>query len=363
MTNPTHPLVTIAICTFNGERGIGACLESLNRQDYPRDRFSVIVVDDGCTDNTVAVAKKFGARVISHVRNLGVQHARNTALRAATGSILVYLDDDCVTGEQWLKELVAPFTDKRVVAVGGRVIAHKRDRLAERFMEATGYGNPELLVHVPGNVHNPLRRFGMYLANMYRPSTLVSKPTEAQAVYTANGAYRLTALRAIGGFDSSLRSNEDSDVATRLRLVGGKLVYAPGAVVSHRHHQRIWHVIRQTFYRAGDTYMYYKKSELMPPIFPFPFIYGTAVIGCSMLSLPVGLLALLTGPVLLYNSWIVHAIWARDFEHLVYAYVQCAREIASLLGFVRGALAVGQRRSIVGSYATRNAVPRVAPKH
>lgn len=362
MTNPTHPLVTIAICTFNGERGIGACLQSLNQQDYPRDRFSVIVVDDGCTDNTVAIAKKFGARVISHVRNLGVQHARNTALRAATGSILVYLDDDCVASEQWLKELVAPFADKSVVAVGGRVVAHKRERLAERFMEATGYGNPEPIVHVPGNARNPLRRFGVYLANMYRPSTRITKPIEAQAIYTANGAYRLASLHAIGGFDSTLHSNEDSDVAARLRVAGGRLMYAPGAVVSHRHHKRIWHVIRQTFYRSGDTYIYYKKSDLMPPLFPFPFIYAAAVIAGSAVSLPAGLIVLLAGPVVLYNAWICHAIRARDFEYLAYAYVQCAREIAALIGFMRGALSVGQRRSVVGSYATRNAVPLAGPK-
>jgi GT2 family glycosyltransferase len=284
-------------------------------------------------------------------------------LRAATGSILVYLDDDCVTGEQWLKELVAPFADKRVVAVGGRVIAHKRDRLAERFMEATGYGNPEPLVHVPGNTRNPLRRFGVYLANMYRPSTRITKPAEAQAIYTANGAYRLASLHAIGGFDSSLHSNEDSDVAARLRLVGGTLMYAPGAVVSHRHHQRIWHVIRQTFYRSGDTYIYYKKSDLMPPLFPFPFVYGAAVIVSGAVSLPIGLLVLLAGPIALYNAWVFHAIRARKFEYLTYAYVQCAREMAALIGFMRGALSVGQRRSIVGSYATRNAVPSVAPKH
>src|ERR1044072_4254991 len=122
MPKSTYPVVTIAICTFNGERGIDACLASLQAQDYPSEKISLVVVDDGCTDNTVAIAKKYGAHVISHVRNLGVQHARNTALRASKGDILVYLDDDCVTSKQWLKALVAPFADKKVVALGGRVI-------------------------------------------------------------------------------------------------------------------------------------------------------------------------------------------------------------------------------------------------
>lgn len=267
-----------------------------------------------------------------------------------------------VTSKQWLKELVAPFADKQVVAVGGRVVAHKRDRLAERFMEATGYGNPEPMVHVPGDVRNPIRRFGVYLANMYRPLTLVAKPIEAQAVYTANVAYRLSALHAIGGFDSTLRSNEDSDVATRLRLSGGKLMYAPAAVVSHRHHQKVWHVIRQTFYRSGDTYVYYKKGNLLPPLFPYPFIYLFMVVFSSIEWLWGGLMMLLFGPVLLYNAWVFHAMLVRKPEYVSYAYIQFAREVATLLGFVRGALAVGQRHSIIGSYATRNAAPSAEAK-
>lgn len=352
--NKQYPKVSVIICTFNGERGIEACLKGLLNQAYPADKMSIIVVDDGCTDNTPAIAQKYGVKVISHGRNLGVQYARNTGLKAAKGDIIVYLDDDCLVSEQWLKELVAPFADPKVVGVGGRVIAYETKRLSERFMEATGYGNPEPLVVIPGNMRNPIRRVRAYLYNMYRPITVATSPVEAQAVYTANVAYRGSAMRTLGGFDSSLRSNEDSDIATRLKANGDKLMFAPAAVVRHRHHRRVWHVLRQTYYRAGDTYLYYKKNKLLPPLFPFPFLY---VLLGGLLAFPAPFVALLwvvTGPAVLYNSWILHAFRARKAEYVVYAYIQLLRETAALLGFLRGALALGHSRSVVGSYAIRN---------
>lgn len=356
MPRLSYPTVSVVVCTFNGARGIGECLDSLAAQDYPADEFSIIVVDDGCTDNTAAIVKKYDAQVITHKRNLGVQYARNTGLKAAMGEIIAYLDDDCVVAKDWLRQLVAPFADRNVVAVGGRVVAYKTDHLAERYMEASGYGNPEPLLPGSGINKHLYQRLYAYLRHMYRPITVATQPVAVQAVYTANVAYRASALRGIGGFDSSLRSNEDSDVATRLRAAEGTLMFAPAAAARHRHHQRVWHIVRQTFYRSGDTYDYYRKNHLLPPLFPFPLMYVALTFGLALMWPLAGFACMVVGPVLLYNSWILHAVQTRNIEYVAYAYVQLAREMAALLGFLRAALKFGSHRSVAGAYATRKAV-------
>jgi len=354
------PKISVVVCSYNGERGIASCIEGLLAQSYPADRMEIILVDDGSTDNMRKVAQQYNrVKIVTHTQNRGVQHARNSGFRAAVGSdIIAYLDDDCAVSNDWLENLVAPFADSKVVGVGGRVVAFTKSRLSERFMEASGYGNPEPLATEWGGQKNILRRFWVYFATMYRSAIMPTKPIQAQAVYTANVAYRYAALAAIGGFDTSLRSNEDSDVASRLRAFGGKLMFAPAAVARHRHHQRVWHVVRQDYYRAADTLQYYRKCGMLPPIFPLPILYGLMAGWLCIVHPWAALVFLCVGPPLLYSSWLFHAFELRNVEYVLYAYIQLAREIAILLGFVRGILVATARRSVKGAYALRSAAGR-----
>lgn len=87
-------LVSILIPAFNAQRWLGGAIGSALAQSWPRKE--VIVVDDGSTDDTLAVAQDFasrGVQVISQV-NQGAAAARNTALRAAQGTYIQYLDAD-----------------------------------------------------------------------------------------------------------------------------------------------------------------------------------------------------------------------------------------------------------------------------
>jgi glycosyltransferase involved in cell wall biosynthesis len=87
-------LVSILIPAYNAERWIGATIESALAQTWPAKE--VIVVDDGSTDRTLAIARTFGdrgVRVVPQV-NRGAAAARNSALRAARGSYIQFLDAD-----------------------------------------------------------------------------------------------------------------------------------------------------------------------------------------------------------------------------------------------------------------------------
>ncbi len=89
------PYFSIVTPAFNREREIRRAVESCLSQDFTD--FELIVVDDGSTDRTAAVVESYSdarVRLIRHGRNRGVCPARNTAIRAATGGWILYLDSD-----------------------------------------------------------------------------------------------------------------------------------------------------------------------------------------------------------------------------------------------------------------------------
>jgi len=131
--NLPWPRVSVVVCSYNGARTIGDCLEGLLHLEYPD--FEVIVIDDGSTDSTAAIAAEYGVRLIS-TENRGLSHARNLGMEAATGEIVAYLDDDACPDPQWLTYLAATFLSTTHAGVGGPNIAPIRTNLSkEEFIQ------------------------------------------------------------------------------------------------------------------------------------------------------------------------------------------------------------------------------------
>ena len=92
------PRVSVAIPTFGKADLLAATLAALGRQTYARELVEVVVVDDCSPDRTgevlASLAPVFALRSLRHETNRGRAAARNTAVRAATGDLVVFLDDD-----------------------------------------------------------------------------------------------------------------------------------------------------------------------------------------------------------------------------------------------------------------------------
>src|SRR6476659_10098707 len=103
-------VVSIIIPALNEERVIASCLEALACQTFSFDSFEVILVDNGCTDRTIPIARQFEQHLclsILEKKNASISALRNAAAEVATGEILAFLDADCIPPADWLERGVA----------------------------------------------------------------------------------------------------------------------------------------------------------------------------------------------------------------------------------------------------------------
>ncbi|MCI0520173.1 MAG: glycosyltransferase [Chloroflexi bacterium] len=120
----TLPFVSVVIVTYNGAHYLPACLDALNAQTYPQERFEVIVADNGSSDGTADLLRQRypWARCLSLGANLGFCRGNNAAIAQARGEYVVLLNNDTEPSPQWLQALVAAAeADPAVGLVSGRL--------------------------------------------------------------------------------------------------------------------------------------------------------------------------------------------------------------------------------------------------
>ena len=219
------PRVSVVVCVYNGEATLAECLLGVQQLDYPD--YEVIVVDDGSTDNTAAIAAECGCRVI-RTENRGLSNARNSGMDAATGEIIAYIDSDAQPDSGWLTYLAHTFMTTSHVAVGGPNIAPPGDGFV-----------PDCVARSPGN-----------------PVHVLLSDRVAEHIPGCNLAVRKAALQAIGGFDGQFRiAADDVDACWRLQDAGGTLGFNPAAMV--------WHHCRQTVRGYWRQQKNYGRAEAM----------------------------------------------------------------------------------------------------
>jgi len=181
-------------------------LQSLLCQTMPRERFEVIVVENGSAQLSDIGAMSPDLVLYVHRTAANMAAARNAGLSVASGKYVVFTDADCVADPAWLEELVKALEEGRHAAVGGRI---------EKF-EPTTWTQRHGMTIVGGQ-----------LTLNYLPATGMPY------VVGANAGFVAAAVRDVGGFDERFLSGNDVDLCYRLGLKGLRVGLAPGAVVYH----------------------------------------------------------------------------------------------------------------------------------
>ena len=218
----TAPDLTVVICTHNRAAYLPACLDSLLRQDLPRDRFEIIVVDNASTDNTAAVCGAYENRGVRRIFDAvpGLSHARNTGWRAGGGELIAFLDDDAIACEGWLSAAWTAYRSLQPAPAGlGGPVRLQRNSPEPAWMNAP--------------LRQPLGELDWGLA----PRKLL--PTEW--IIGANCFYSRKCLEQFGGFDerlgrkgACLLSGEETMLHKQIEQAGGYIYYVPAAAVRHR---------------------------------------------------------------------------------------------------------------------------------
>ena len=109
-----NPIISVIIPTYNEEKDIADCLKSLGKQSFKKTE--IIVVDDGSTDHTKEVIKKFNKVKLINGEHLGPGYSRNIGAKIAKGRILVFIDSDMEFDKDYIKNLARPILlDKNVI--------------------------------------------------------------------------------------------------------------------------------------------------------------------------------------------------------------------------------------------------------
>lgn len=180
-------MISVIVPAHNEEKLIEACLKSVRQQKF-KD-YELIVVDNNSTDGTAKIAKRHADKVLAEKRQ-GIAFARNTGAKKSKGSILAFLDSDCICSPNWLKA-VASSINKNTVAATGPVWPMG----AEPF--ETAYYTL---------VWNCLSRFLICIGT--------------PALTGQNCAYRRKDFEEVGGFKTDMVPAEDIALSSRLRREG-----------------------------------------------------------------------------------------------------------------------------------------------
>ena len=129
------PKVSILIPAYNEERTLYKTVSSLLRLDYPKDKLEIIVIDDGSTDNTFMIAKKFVSQGVKAYtkKNEGKGKTLNFGLKRATGTLIGCLDADSFVSRDSLKKIIAYFDDSKVMAVTPSLKVYKPKNILQRI--------------------------------------------------------------------------------------------------------------------------------------------------------------------------------------------------------------------------------------
>jgi GT2 family glycosyltransferase len=251
------PMMSVIICSYNGASTVESCLRSMERIRYPE--YEVVFVDDGSTDNTQEILKKFPWVRNIRQKNMGLSYARNVGMNAARGEIIVYTDSDCEADEDWLYYMALAMVRGPHAGMGG-----------PNLIPDEGSWVADCVGLSPGG-----------------PTHVMIDDRTAEHVPGCNMAYYTRVAKEINGFDSQFRAaGDDVDFIWRLQHAGYTIGFAPAAQVWHYRRNTVKAYLKQQRgYGTAEALLKYKHPDHFNTLGASHWrgkIYGTDRIGVRM---------------------------------------------------------------------------------
>jgi glycosyltransferase involved in cell wall biosynthesis len=339
-SDPRRGRVTVIVTVLKDPR-VAQTLESLLQQTRLPDE--VLVDDGGLGDVVRTITERFHARdprVVYLLAPGNIPESRNTAIAAATGEFVAFLDADEVAPSGWLEALLRPFDDPNVGFTGGPTPGR------------------------PGTVRTiGARYYDGYLQRFYETVARL----RPHALPMGNSAWRKAAFDRVGPLDTTLyrrAASEDQDVADRVLRAGYRGIYVRDAWVQHDFSDlTVLRLLRkQRIYAEGGYVVWRRRGTTYEAtggrVLPYVALPAAIVVGLVLLIAPVtrlagGILAIagVAGLGLLAVLLTLSGLKEEaQYPGLKFRALEIPRRWATLYGAFRGFLAYGWsgRRSTVG---------------
>jgi glycosyltransferase involved in cell wall biosynthesis len=207
---------------YNAERTLGECLERVFQSSW-RD-FEVVLVDDGSTDTTRAIAAGFPVRIVPTAGRVGPAAARNLGARAADSDLLFFIDSDVMVRPDTIGRLMARFDESEDVdgLIGVQAADMRHRNLASQYK------------------------------NIWMRWTYLRCTGDVPLFYTTAAAIRRKAFLRAGGFDHGYATPnvEDTAFGQKLKRLGVRVQVQPDLEVEHVKHYSLGAMLRTDFMRA-----------------------------------------------------------------------------------------------------------------
>jgi glycosyltransferase involved in cell wall biosynthesis len=239
------PLCTVIVPTYNRKRLLELTLESLDKQNLPRDRFEVLVVDDGSSDGTADLVRGFEKRLdlryffqpdegyrAAQARNVGISHAR--------GEICVFVDSGVLLHSETLSAHVASHeAAAQPLALNGYVFCFNLDNedaaLIRKFVDVDDIDTTIASMTQTGAWPDLREDFYSRYTDDFGHA-----PAPWLMRWDCNSSARTEQLRMVGGYDEAFRrwGGEDIDLAYRLHRAGARFAVNRAASSIHYPHDK-----------------------------------------------------------------------------------------------------------------------------
>jgi len=230
--------VSVVVPCFNSESYIAECLEALCNQDHPRERYEIILVDNGSDDRSLEIARKFPRVQCLSEPKRGSYSARNRGVAAARGEVIAFTDSDCAPAPDWVRNMWTGLSPGRPGILLGQV----------RFRNAS----------------LPLSLIAAYQGQLIEFISTSSDET-LYFGYTNNLATTRTTIDAIGPFVELGRGGDTVFVRRAVEAYSCDTVsYHPEACVDHLEITGLWHWYEKLFIYGRSSSVYRTITRTRP---------------------------------------------------------------------------------------------------
>jgi glycosyltransferase involved in cell wall biosynthesis len=254
--------VTIGICVRDSERTIREAIESIVNQSFDKKRMEIVVIDDGCKDQTIPIItnilskNNLTLRIFS-TNGGGLTKARQMVIDNSCAYLVIFMDADMFFPQDFVQKQVELMEKTPSIGVAQGTMIGRKSRSPIAELEDLSFSSSFEI-----GIHRNWRR-------------------NPQALGTGGSIFRVAAVKAVGGFDKRIKgAAEDADLTIKIKNKGYSLAISD-AIFEHEFKRNLKSLWKQyTWYGFGMHYFYHKHGSIKDTmmVYFWPVTYAWSLI-------------------------------------------------------------------------------------